>query len=193
MPVVIFEGPEAVGKTTLIESLQARWGPNNQFRGWGPRQSWLEYCQPLFDDIQACKQDPKLLIVWSRGWLSRAVYNELLSQGHRVPKSAIRELDREVRHANGSLFLVTAPITTLLSRRLERLENPDSKPDHALDPEKELGEFYKQNSSRLWTMIHGNKDTDHTISLVMDQIVQRNPECRMEDAYLATISRPTTF
>ena len=183
MPLVIFEGPEAAGKTTLIEALQKRWGSNTQFRGWGPRESWLEYCQPLFDDIKTCSEDPNLLIIWSRSWLSRAVYNELLTQGHYVPKAIIRELDRTVRHANGCMFLVVSPITTLYTRRLERMNDPNSKPDHPLDPEKELAEFYKQNTSRLWNIIPGDKDTDHTISSVMEQIVRRNPDCRMEDAY----------
>jgi len=180
MPLVIFDGPEAAGKTTMIEALQARWGPNNQFRGWGPRESWLEYCQPLFDDIQACREDPKLLVVWSRSWMSRAVYNTLLNQGRPVPKVIIKELDKIVTSEGGLLYLVVSPVHVLLTRRLERMNEPGSKPDHPLDPDKELSEFYHQNQSRKWKIISGVNHTGDNISLIMDQLVHKNPECRMD-------------
>ena len=179
MPLVIFEGPEAAGKTTLIEALQNHWGSNIQFRGWGPRESWLEYCQPLFDDIKACREDPKLLVIWSRSWLSRAVYNNLLDQGRPVPRAVITELDNIVVREKGLLLLVSSPETVLLNRRLERLSQPNSKPDHPLNPGKELQEFYTQNRSRKWRMISGVKPTEDTVREIISLIVERNPECRM--------------
>lgn len=182
MPIVIFEGPEAAGKTTLIERLQERWGPNYQFRGWGPRESWLEYCQPLFDDIQSCRQDPELLVIWSRSWLSRAVYNNLLEQGRPVPRAVITELDNTVIREKGLLFLVASPENVLLSRRLERLNQRDSKPDHPLDPKKELAEFYIQNRSRKWRMLSGIKPTDATVTEILGMLVSLHPECRMSSS-----------
>jgi thymidylate kinase len=180
MPLVIFEGPEAAGKTTLIDALEERWGSNFQFRGWGPRESWLEYCQPLFEDIKACRADPKLLIIWSRSWLSRAVYNSLLAQGQSVPNTVLKELDHIVVREGGLLLLIVSPINVLLTRRLERLSQPDSKPDHPLDPEKELSEFYMQNKSKKWKTLSGIQDPQSNVDLILNLIVSRNPESRMD-------------
>lgn len=180
MPLVIFEGPEAAGKSTLIETLEKRWGPNRQFRGWGPRESWLEYCQPLFDDLKACKEDPNLLVVWSRSWLSRAVYNTLLNQGYIVPREVTKELDNIIIREKGLLLLVVSPINVLLRRRLERLNQEGSKPDHPLNPDKELSEFYVQNRSRKWKVVSGVDDPEKTVSFILNMLVQQNPECRMD-------------
>lgn len=180
MPLVIFEGPEAAGKTTLLEALIERWGPNHKFRGWGPRESWLEYCQPLFEDLKSCREDPTILIVWSRSWLSRAVYNNLLHQGQIVPPTVLRELDFLVVREKGLLILVTAPTNELLTRRLERLNQKDHKPDHPLDPDREQSEFFRQNRSRKWTMLSGIQEVDHNVRIIMDMLVSQNPECLMD-------------
>lgn len=179
MPLVIFEGPEAAGKSTLIDALIERWGSNFHYRHWGPRESWLEYCQPLFDDVKATREDPHLLVVWSRSWLSRAVYNQLLTQGHSVPKTVLKELDHIVVRSGGFLFLVTSPVNVLLQRRLDRLSDPNSKPDHPLDPEKEQDEFFKQNSSRKWKMLSGVQPVNDNLTFILDQIAHRNPEALM--------------
>lgn len=179
MPLVIFEGPEAAGKSTLIDLLLDQWGHPYRFRAWGPRTSWLEYCQPLFDDLQSCREDPRLLVVWSRSWLSRAVYNNLLEQGRPVPRPIITELDSTVIREHGLLLLVSSPENVLLQRRLERLAQPGSKPDHPLDPGKELSEFYRQNRSRKWRMISGVKPPEDSVQQIMSLILERNPDSRM--------------
>lgn len=179
MPLVIFDGPEAAGKTTLIEALMKEWGPNSTLRSWGPRDSWLEYCQPLFDDLKATKQDPQCLVVWSRSWASRFVYNKLLSQGQSVPPSVTRELENIVVASGGLLYFVYASILELMSRRMARIEEGGHKPDHPISPEKELYAFQSYMRGRKWAAISGADDTDQEVRSIIYRLVQRNPECRM--------------
>lgn len=179
MPLVIFDGPEAAGKSTIITALTKEWGDNSRVRHWGPRESWLEYCGPLFEDIQECKYDKQLLICWSRSWASRHVYNKMLVQGQTVPPAVTKELENIVVQSGGLLILVTSPVATLLARRLARLEEGGHKPDHPLDPDKELKEFQLYVRNRKWKTIVGTYDTATTVRSIISYLVQRNPECRM--------------
>lgn len=183
MPLVIFDGPEAAGKTTIIDALIEEWGPNSRQRSWGPQDSWMQYCQPLFDDIQECEKDVSHLVVWSRSWLSRTVYNKLLSQGQIVPSSVTKELDDIVIRSGGLLVFVSAPVVTLLSRRLARLDEENAKPDHPIDPHKELAEFQAQTRQRKWVSLSGTTEVNQNIRSIMNYLVQRNPECRMTSSW----------
>lgn len=178
MPLVIIDGPEAVGKTTIIDALTDAWGRHHRQRSWGPRKSWLEYCQPLFEDTQSCKEDPRLLIVWSRSWISRAVYNRMLNQGQDVPPRAMTELDRIVLASGGLLFVVESPVPVLIERRSIRIANGDKK-DHPLDPRAELTEFLRVTRPRKWRVLSGMVTPEVNAQSIINMLVQRNPECRM--------------
>lgn len=179
MPLVIFDGPEAAGKTTILDALMKEWGDNSTMRSWGPRKSWLEYCGPLFDDLQACEEDPQLLIAWSRSWASRTAYNKLLSQGQSIPSEVTKELENIVIRSGGLLFLVTSPVSVLLERRLARIERGDEKSDHQIEVHKELHEFQAYVRNRKWTTLSGALDVDHNVRSIIHSLVLRNPECRM--------------
>lgn len=179
MPLVIFDGPEAAGKSTLIDALAEAWGPEFAIRQWGPRDSWLEYCQPLFEDLKCVKSHPTFLQIWSRGWASRSVYNRLLTQGQVVPVEVTKALDDIVVRSGGLLVLVTAPVSTLLSRRLARIEAGNFKPDHSLDVHKELRAFQDYTRNRKWMNISGIGDTAYDVRSIIHELVLRNPECRM--------------
>lgn len=179
MPLVILDGPEAAGKSTLIDALVQEWGKKHMVRHWGPRKSWLEYCQPLFDDLQFCEERPQWLIVWSRSWVSRMVYNKLLSQGQIVPTSVTTELDNIVTRSGGLLILVVAPVIVLSDRRRQRLEEGGHKPDHPLDPGRELAEFQAATRKGKWRPFSGTIDPADNVRTIMTLLVQKNPECRM--------------
>lgn len=180
MPIVILDGPEAAGKSTLIDALVDEWGENHMVRHWGPRRSWLEYCQPLFEDLQYCEDHPQWLVVWSRSWISRMVYNKLLAQGQIVPPAVTMELDNIVVNSGGLLVLVTAPVMTLSERRRRRLEEGGHKPDHPLEPGRELSEFQAVTRRRKWRTFSGTIDPTDNVRTIMTLLVQKNPECRME-------------
>lgn len=73
--IIIFEGPEKAGKTTLINNLAAVL----KSRGYlvsirkftGPMTSEDQYLQPLLQD----REDPKTITIWDRGWVSEYVYS----------------------------------------------------------------------------------------------------------------------
>lgn len=178
MPLVLFEGPEAAGKSTIIDALLEEWGPNSRLRSWGPRKSWLEYCGPLFEDVEAVKADPHLLIVWSRSWISRMVYNRLLNQGQSVPPHVTMELDNIVLASGGLLFFVTTPPDVLAERR-DRRPPEDAKRDHPLNPDRELRAFNTVTRNRKWRVMSGMLDPEDNVRAIMTLLVQRNPECRM--------------
>lgn len=180
MPLVIFDGPEAAGKSTILDALIEEWGSNSRMRSWGPRKSWLEYCQALFEDIEACKEDQTLLIAWSRSWMSRSVYNKLLAQGQSVPSTVTRELEDIVLRNGGLLFFVVSPVAVLMSRRLARLEDSSNKPDHPIEPHRELAGFQEYARGRKWRILQGNREVQQNIHTIMSYLVSRNPECRMD-------------
>lgn len=182
MPLVIFEGPEAAGKTTIIEALITAWSPQwATVRSNGPKESWLLYCQPLFEDLVKCEEYPTRLIVWSRAWASRTVYNKLLSQGQVIPPEVTRELDEIVRRSGGLLYMVTSPEKVLLERRLRRVEEGSSKPDHQLDVGAELAEFQRFARGRHWQTISGLVPVETQVRGIIHSLVLKNPECRMMD------------
>lgn len=182
MPLVIIDGPEAAGKTTIIDALLEEWGEPSMYRHWGPRDSWLEYCQPLFDDLKRCRENPTELIVWSRSWASRTIYNKLLNQGQSVPSCVTSELDKIVIRSGGFLGMVTAPVVTLLNRRLQRIAAGDPKQDHQLDVGKELAEFQKYGRFRGWNMLDGTQLVEDNVRHIIYLLSSRNPECRMVTA-----------
>lgn len=180
MPLVILDGPEAAGKSTIIDALLLEWGQPSEYRHWGPRDSWLEYCQPLFEDLSRCKRNPRLLIVWSRCWASRTVYNLLLNQGQRVPRTVTKELDNIVVHSHGGfLGMVVSPEKILLERRLARIESGDAKKDHQLDVSKELAEFQKYSRGGLWNILRGTDPVVDNVRTIIYLLTVRSPECRM--------------
>lgn len=179
MPLVIFDGPEAAGKTTIMEALMKEWGDNSMLRSWGPRESWLEYCGPLFDDIKTCQMDPQSLVIWSRSWASRTCYNKLLSQGQSIPSEVTKELENIVIRSGGLLFLVTSPVSVLLERRLARIERGDEKSDHPIEVHKELHEFQAYVRNRKWTTLSGVTDVEQNVRMIIHSLVLRNPEARM--------------
>lgn len=178
MPIALFEGPEAAGKSTIMEALMAEWGPDTEYIHNGPKDSWLEYCKPLWQSLNTCRDSPTTLVVWSRGWASRTVYNKLLNQGQIIPPAITKELDEIVLRSGGFLGMVTSPVNVLLQRRLDRVERGEKR-DHQLDVNQELAEFQKYGRGRGWTMLLGTESVEFNVRLIMNSLTLRNPECRM--------------
>lgn len=89
MPILIVDGPEAAGKTTLIEGVLDLWPYNVGRRSWGPVGSWHEYTQPLKTDLEMA-QSPHFLAVWDRSWASEFVYDALMNRRRYVPLSILK-------------------------------------------------------------------------------------------------------
>lgn len=135
MPLLLIDGPEAAGKTTLISSVVDLWyghGRTTSVRKWGPVDSWREYVDPLTDDVNASHASEHL-VVWDRGWPSEVVYNEALNRGRTIRYRDLFPLERMAAGASALRIILTSDVPTLVQRRHERV-NLDAKADLPVSP-----------------------------------------------------------
>lgn len=76
--IIVIDGPEKTGKTTLAQHITHRLGA--RYRHWGPVPSPQVYATALRDDIRSGD-----LVVYDRSWLSEAVYNIALGRRDTDP------------------------------------------------------------------------------------------------------------
>jgi len=82
MTIIVVDGPNKAGKTTLIQSaytaLQAL-SIDVRIRHWGPLETDdREYSKPLEEDCQH-----QGVVIWDRSWCSEHVYGQLLNRQYR--------------------------------------------------------------------------------------------------------------
>lgn len=81
--IVLFDGPNKVGKTTFIEHLDdalRERGAKVKYRKWGPVDpDDRVYGQPLSNDCQF-----NGIVIWDRGWPSEHVYGTMLKRNRRL-------------------------------------------------------------------------------------------------------------
>ena len=160
MPLIIVDGPEAAGKTTLIREIQSRWA-GEQFvsRHWGPVDGWNVYVSPMSEDYYRA-QDPQTLVVWDRSWASEVVYNDLLDRGREIDEALIDLWLADPVRSNGLLLILTAPPDVLRARRTERLrkEVPHAQleVDLPVDPDEESAAFLAYARKHDWSTIVGD-------------------------------------
>ena len=76
--IILVDGPEKAGKSTLIEELQLRLTAT--VRRWGPvSPDDRVYAEPLLADARADHW-----VIWDRGWPSEHVYGKLLKRNRRL-------------------------------------------------------------------------------------------------------------
>jgi hypothetical protein len=79
MTIIVLDGPENVGKTTLAMEI-VRQNPGARYRHWGPVKHDEVYAPALMEDIMLGG-----LVVWDRSWASEHVYSKLLNRTkHRL-------------------------------------------------------------------------------------------------------------
>jgi hypothetical protein len=81
MTVIVVDGPEKAGKTTLIRAIDRHLdGARVLLRAWGPVKSDVEYLEPLKFAVSYPG-----VAVWDRSWASEHVYGLLLDRvDHRL-------------------------------------------------------------------------------------------------------------
>lgn len=91
--VVILEGPDGGGKSTLAEALATRLGAGIDHHGPYPddRQPWHRYAQSL---IQASEDPARTPVVLDRSWLSEFPYGRVFRGHVRFDEPAARGLER---------------------------------------------------------------------------------------------------
>lgn len=72
--IIVFDGPEKAGKSTIISKV-AQLYPKANIRPWGPVSSEMDYMDPAVLDASVNRW-----CIWDRGWASEHVYAKLLDR-----------------------------------------------------------------------------------------------------------------
>ena len=165
--ILIVDGPEAAGKTTLIRAIGRQLTRPPLVRAWGPVDSVHEYWSPLQADL-ANEGD---LVVWDRSWASEFVYNRLLRRG-RSESTILEEatgLEEDVWESAGVLLMVIALPEALHERRAQRRALKDLG-DLPVRPEDEARHFAEYAVNHEWAMLPGDRDPAVQARWVLDQL-----------------------
>lgn len=116
MSLLLVEGPEKAGKSTLIRLIKDL-EPGVVVRKWYQPRSYGEYYDALQQDLELP------LVIWDRGWPSDAVYSKLMpTTPRRFQANADWAEDRlgKPLHGRGLKVILLGPDPeTLLKRRTE--------------------------------------------------------------------------
>lgn len=145
MPILIFDGPEKAGKSTLIRNLTS-YNREVVIMDWGPVDSVFDYFVPLANAVKASKSGQ--WIIWDRSWASEHVYNEIT--GRRENEAAPYRFLEETADRHEIVRYMVLPPTEVLEKR--RKENPDET-DIKVDPGKERYKFERYAQFNGWVQI----------------------------------------
>lgn len=166
MPVIIIEGPEKAGKTTLISELLhaliERDIPAERIHWQGRAVPDDRVYSPL---LQEHSQDLSKVWIWDRGWVSEHVYGTLLGQDRRLaldPWLGEWLHGRAVQVAGVQVILAGPP-----SSILERLRDDT---DLDVSPAQERVAYIEYAAKFSWAMIK-NRHTQRSVSESVDVIL----------------------
>lgn len=165
MTVLVIDGPEGVGKTTLIGEIQLQLAPwkATRVREWGPIESWTEYLSPLAMDLA----NDQTLTIWQRGWPSEVVYNELLGRGRDIDEMAIRKkLENGYTRTRAYFVMLFAPEDVLQARREERVRRGETD-DLDVDVKAERDRFIQYGVEHGWTAFDGSANTRNNATTII--------------------------
>jgi hypothetical protein len=165
MSVIIFDGPEKAGKSTIIDAVRtefSRLGYNVGYRHWGQiSPDDRVYSESLKLDTS----DYSSITLWDRGWPSEFVYGTLLNRDRRmVDNPWLGEwLHGRAVQANGLRVMVLGPSASTMAS----IHTEDDLPV-STQSEKDLYEIYAERFG--WLKIH-NSHTAASLEQSVDKIV----------------------
>ncbi len=177
MTLVIIDGPEKAGKSTLIQALVEhlrRTGREAESIHWGRMDSDDRvYSSYVMNHVLTNK-----IWVWDRGWPSEHVYGVLLNRDRRMRDNPwIGEwLHGRATQTNGVRIILTGPSP-------EELSNLRDESDHLVDPRKEQELYAWYGNAFKWKVIQNQ----HTKASLNEQ-VQKIDALIMANAETSTFS-----
>ena len=145
----VFDGPEEVGKTTIIENLMKAWdGPSHRVHHIKGDSNPAR----IENDFEMIESQPSVLWLYDRWWPSELVYRP---HDHLTPTLPLNpfmldELYGARASASGLLFLVTADPKVLVERR-RNIKVEDDPID--IDPAHEM-QMYEMVCSPRWERVN---------------------------------------
>ena len=156
MTVIMIDGPEKAGKSTLVEALHLRGAYVRKWTGPAvPDDS--EYFIPLQIDAKSQR-----IVVWDRGWASEVVYGQLLEQPRRLAGDWQRA---ELLY--GRLIEVAV---MLLGPNVETLKRLRDSTDLPIDPSAERRAFAHYGQLAGWIVLE-NEHTPTYIAALADSLM----------------------
>jgi len=178
--LLVFDGPEKAGKSTLIKELGETLSAQNNnvtVRHWGKVSSDTEYAAPLIADLKKASELNEI-IVWDRSWASEKVYGFMLNRhDHRLTHlQSLGEwyYSRMVDHYGGMRFIVLPDIQKSASLR--------SADDLPVDPYNEYEMFRQHALAHDWFPLT-NKFTQKDLDNNVDIIVKKVEDYKMPSLY----------
>lgn len=117
--IIIVEGPDGAGKTTLINKLLTQYPHAKTYHFGAPAKGedqLLRYALPMINS-------PDDMLIYDRSWYSEFVYGPVMRGVYELKEAHCRLLEALAKHHGGShVFYLTAPIDILWERCQERGE-----------------------------------------------------------------------
>ena len=149
MPILIFDGPEKAGKSTLIRKLVGQRQENDpdvEIVDWGPVSSVFDYFTPLANAFVASDQGK--WIIWDRSWASEFVYNQMTGRRENEPH-VFDFLEQMCDRRGVTRYMILPPSEVLIERREEAQDETDLK----VDPAQERYHFDSYATIHRWTKV----------------------------------------
>lgn len=147
--LIIIDGPEAAGKSTLIDAMMTELaGQNPSCVHFGPVTEWIEFSTDL---ETAVNYHPRPTI-WDRSWSSEVVYNVCMNRGRDISREGIMALEAQANKVHATKILLVPPAEVLTKRRAER--GPESG-DLPVLPSEERYSFLEFAREWGWMYVTG--------------------------------------
>jgi len=146
MPLIVLDGPEKAGKTTIAQAIVAKHG--GRIRHWGKIEpDDRVYADDLMDDCQRVMLHNET-IVWDRSWAAEHVYGKMLNRDRRLSHDAwLGEwLHGRAVQTVGVRCMVIGPSVDVL----RRLRTDDDLP---VDPREERDRFFMYGRYFNWLIV----------------------------------------
>ena len=166
MAVVIIDGPECAGKSTIIDALTRLSPKTTRLREWGPVSSWHEYVVPFSQDRARSEE----LTIWSRSWASEVVYNNLLQRGRSIQEREIRRILENPEARREVVYVIVCTDPELLEERRVIRREQRGKPDLPVDPWEEMLAFADYAKAHRWRTVSGQTDPEQVARGIMKWI-----------------------
>jgi hypothetical protein len=153
--IVVFDGPEKAGKTTLIYSVAAYLQGFNQdvkITKWGPLATDDREYTPVIREQLAARH---VVHLWDRSWASEHVYGNLLGRDRRLANDPwLGEwLHRRALIGNGMAYMV---LPALAGQNIGLRDSSDLD----VDVYSERAVFHNYATQFRWGVVYNNYDED---------------------------------